>query len=107
MNMNPVVPALTINQGFSWQRYLCDSVLACAGSLLMTMIIFAFHLYPLIPNISIVYLLVVLPLATTRGRYAAILAAVVAFLSFDFFLIPPLFSLAMYRSRSGWRSLSS
>lgn len=95
--MKPVVLALTINQGFSWQRYLFDSSLGCAGSLLMTMILFAFHLYPLIPNISIVYLLVVLALATTRGRYAAILAAVVACLSFDFFLVPPLYSLGMYR----------
>jgi len=61
-------------------RYLLDSLLACAGSLLVTGIIYAFHLYPRIPNISIVYLLVVLALATARGRYAAILAAVVAFL---------------------------
>jgi len=95
--MDTAVPALTIHQGFSWQRYLVDSVLACVGSLLITMIIFVFHLYPLIPNISIVYLLVVLALAATRGRYAAILAALVAFLSFDFFLVPPLFTLAMYR----------
>ena len=42
----------------------------------MTGIIYAFHLYPTIPNTSIVYLLVILVLASTRGRYAAILAAV-------------------------------
>ncbi len=32
-------------------RYLLDSLLACAGSLLVTGIIYAFHLYPRIPNI--------------------------------------------------------
>lgn len=44
----------------------------------MTGIIYAFHLYPTIPNISMVYLLLILLLATTRGRYAALVAAVVA-----------------------------
>src|SRR5712691_8392117 len=34
----------------------------------------------------------ILALATTRGRYAALVAAVVAFLSFDFFLVPPFYS---------------
>ena len=43
----------------SWQQYLLDSVLATVGALLVTAIIFIFHLYPRIPNISIVYLLVV------------------------------------------------
>src|SRR5215471_4461623 len=78
-----------------WPRYLLDSVLACSGSLLITGIIFAFQLYPRIPNISIVYLLVVLVLAITRGRYAAILSAVVAFLSYAYFIVPPLYSFAI------------
>ena len=80
-----------------WQRYLLDSVLASVGALLVTAIIFSFHLYPLIPNISIVYLLVVIGLASTRGRYAAILASLVAFLSFDFFIVPPLYTFVIYR----------
>lgn len=75
---------------FSWKRSLLDSMLAFVGSMLTTLIIYVFHLYPRIPNISIVYLLVVLALASTRGRYAAILASLVAFLSFDYFLVPPL-----------------
>jgi two-component system sensor histidine kinase KdpD len=37
-------------------------------------------------------LLLILVLASTRGRYAALLAAIIAFLSFDFFLIPPFYS---------------
>src|SRR5258708_35213736 len=78
-------------------RYLLDSVLACAGSLLVTGVIFVFPLYPGIPNISIVYLLVVLALAIVRGRYAAILSAVVASFSFAYFIVPPLYSFSLYR----------
>ena len=39
----------------------------------------------------------VIGLASTRGRYAAILASVVAFLSFDFFIVPPLYTFVIYR----------
>lgn len=80
-----------------WQQYLLDSVLAFVGSMLVTGIIYIFQLYPRIPNISIVYLLVVLLLASTRGRYAAILASVVAFLAFDYFLVPPLYVFTINR----------
>ena len=76
-------------------RYLLDSVLACAGSLLVTGVIVVFHLYPAIPNITIIYLPVVLALAVVRGRYAAILSAVVASLSLAYFVVPPLYTLAV------------
>src|SRR5947209_12922055 len=69
----------------SWQGYLLDSVLAFGGAMLVTWVIYLFQLYPRIPNISIVYLLVVLALASTRGRYPATLASLVAFLAFDYF----------------------
>ncbi len=75
-----------------WKWFLSDSLLAVAGALLITGIIDALHLYPRIPNISFAYLLVVLALASRRGLYAAILASVVAFLSFDYFLVPPLYT---------------
>jgi two-component system sensor histidine kinase KdpD len=78
-------------------RYLLDSVLACAGAMLVTGVIYLFQLYPRIPNISIVYLLVVLALASTRGRYPAILASLVAFLAFDYFLVPPLYVFTINR----------
>src|SRR6266700_4146033 len=84
------------NQKVRVLRYLLDSVLACAGSLLVTAVIVVFHLYPAISNISIVYLLVVLALAITRGRYAAILSAVVAFLSLAYFIVPPLHTFGIY-----------
>jgi two-component system, OmpR family, sensor histidine kinase KdpD len=80
-----------------WYEYLLDSVLAVVGAMLVTGIIAVFQLYPRIPNISIVYLLVVLALASLRGRYAAILASLVAFLSFDFFLVPPLYVFTINR----------
>src|SRR6266516_6813719 len=80
-----------------WQRYLLDTFLASAGAMLVTGIIYMFDLYPRIPNISIVYLLVVIALASTRGRYPAILASLVAFLSFDFFLVPPLYVFTINR----------
>src|SRR5215467_11407031 len=78
-------------------RYLLDSLLACAGSLLVTDVISVFHLYPAIANISNVYLLVVLALAIVRGRYAAILSAMAAFLSLAYFIVPPLYTFAVFR----------
>jgi K+-sensing histidine kinase KdpD len=91
------IPQLPVHTKTPWQQYLLDSLLAVVGVLAVTGIIYAFHLYPTIPNISIVYLLVILTLASTRGRYAALVAAVVAFLSFDFFLIPPLYTFIISR----------
>ncbi len=86
------IAQLEVRQRVSWSSLVLDTLLAFAGTLLVTLILFVAHLYPAIPNISILYLLVILPLASLRGRYAAILAALVAFLSFDFFLIQPLFT---------------
>ncbi len=73
------------------KRYVLDTILGIVAPLLITGVIYLFQLYPKIPDISIIYLLVVLSLASTRGRYSAILASVAAFFSFDFFLVPPLF----------------
>ncbi len=90
----PQLPAPTEKR---WQKYLIDSLLAVGGALAVTGIIYGYHLYPIIPNISIIYLLIILPLATTRSRYAALLASVVAFLAFDFFLVPPFYSFIIFR----------
>jgi two-component system sensor histidine kinase KdpD len=97
--MRAVEPVLPIkgNRGSLWLRFLLDTALAFCGSLLVTGIIFVFRLYPRIPNISIVYLFVVLALATTRGRYASILASIVAFLAFDYYLVPPLYVFTINR----------
>jgi two-component system, OmpR family, sensor histidine kinase KdpD len=97
--MNSVEHLLPIGKSKkrSWEQYLLDGVLAIVGTMLVTGIIAIFHLYPRIPNISIVYLLVVLALASTRGRFASIFASLVAFLSFDFFLVPPLYVFTINR----------
>jgi two-component system sensor histidine kinase KdpD len=104
MNSTPAITALAARADNNWQRYVWDSVLALVGTMFTTLILYAFQLYPLIPNISIVYLLVVLILASTRGRYAAIIAAIAASLLFDFFLVPPVFTLTVYRPEE-WLAL--
>jgi two-component system, OmpR family, sensor histidine kinase KdpD len=86
------LPPLYAREALLWRRYLVDSVLAFVGTLVVTGIIYIFKLYPRIPTISLLYLLVILTLASTRGLYAAILASVVAFLSFDYFLVPPFYT---------------
>jgi K+-sensing histidine kinase KdpD len=91
------IPQLPAPKEKHWKRYLIDCLLALAGVAFVTLIIYAYHLYPTIPNISLVYLLLILLLASTRGRFAAIVAAVFAVLAFDFFLVPPLYTLVISR----------
>src|SRR5436309_11044470 len=74
-----------------WRRTASDSLLAIAGVALVTGIIAVVHLYPRLPSIVLIYLLVIIALASTRGIYAAILAALLASFSFDFFFTPPLY----------------
>ena len=68
-------PSYSAREGPLWRRYLIDSMLAILGSLLITTIIFALHLYPSIPNISLTYILLVLafslPLFEHMGYFAA------------------------------------
>ncbi len=72
-----------------WLHYVRDSALAIGGVSLITSVIAVAHLYPRIPTIAFVYLLLVLAIASTRGLYAAILTSLLAFLCFDFFFFPP------------------
>jgi K+-sensing histidine kinase KdpD len=92
-------PPLEGRTMFRWPRFLLESVLAIGGSLAVTGLIGFFHLYPTIPNISLVYLLLILVLVSTFGRYAAVLASVTAFLAFDYFLVPPFYTFVIARSR--------
>ncbi len=88
-------PPLLTGRRQSWTRYLLDTVLALLSTALVTAIIYGLALYPRIPNISFIYLLAVLALASTRGLYPAVLASFLAFLLFDYFLIEPLYSLTI------------
>jgi len=84
-----------VKESLPWRSYLVDSLLAVVGTSLVTGVLYFFQLYPRIPNISLLYLLVILTLASTRGLYAAILASIIAFLSFDYFLVPPYYTLTI------------
>ena len=92
MNQAEYLPSPYRGDRARWKRYSTDSILAIVGALLVTGSIFVFQLYPRIPNISVAYLFIVLALASTRGMFAAVIASVAAFLSFDFFLVPPLYT---------------
>src|SRR5215472_1064966 len=80
-----------------WKRYSIDSLLALGGVALTTGLITSAHLYPGIPTISFMYLLVVLIIATWRGLYAAILASLLAFVAYIYFLVPPLYTFLVLR----------
>ncbi|HYL42252.1 MAG TPA: ATP-binding protein [Ktedonobacteraceae bacterium] len=91
------LPALEVREGVGWRRYLIDSVLAVVSTLILTGIIYALQLYPRIPNISLTYLLIVLALASTRSMFSAVVSALVAFSSFDYFLVPPYYTFTIAR----------
>ncbi len=99
-----ILPLSGIRQERSWQRYIIDTLLATASALFVTGGIFVFQLYPRIPNVSLIYLLIVLAMAIIRSRYAAIVTSIVAFISFDFFLVSPLYTLTITKSEE-WLAL--
>ncbi len=82
------VPLQQARAAPGWRRSASDSLLAIAGVALVTGVIAATHLYPRLPSSALTYLLVIVALASTRGHYAAILAALLASFSFNFFLAP-------------------
>ncbi|GCF06906.1 DUF4118 domain-containing protein [Dictyobacter arantiisoli] len=92
-----IIPVLQDTKSLSWWHIVWESVLAIGGASGVTGFIALFQLYPRIPNISIIYLLLILVLASLYGRYASLLASVVAFLAFDFFLVPPLYLFTINR----------
>ncbi len=90
MKQGECMPSLEVKKKLSWWRYTSDSLLAIAGVALFTGVIMVAHPYRHNLSISLSYLLVIIALASTRGRYAAIMAALLASFSFDFFIAPPL-----------------
>jgi two-component system sensor histidine kinase KdpD len=75
----------------AWQR-IALTVLACATTTLLATPLLD---YLALANIVMLFLLTVLLLAVSLGRSAAVLAAVLSVLLFDFFFVPPRFSLAV------------
>jgi two-component system sensor histidine kinase KdpD len=104
MNGVQRLPSLVARAKLRQARYFIDGLLAIGGTLLLTWLIYVFHLYPGIPNISLIYLLIVLALASTRGLFAAVLSAVVACSSFDFLLVPPLYTFSISKTEE-WLAL--
>lgn len=101
--VNVQQPAGT-KQKRSWKSYCEDGLLAISGTMAITLVIYGFRLYPRIANISLVYLLVVLALGSMRGLFAAVVASLVSFLAFDFFLVQPLYTLTVGRAEE-WLAL--
>jgi two-component system, OmpR family, sensor histidine kinase KdpD len=95
--MSRIEPLLTRKpkEGAYWKWYLLDCLLALGSIFLLTGAIWLFHLYQRIPDSFLVYLLAILSLASLRGLSAALLASFIAFFSFDFFFVPPLYTLSV------------
>ncbi len=89
------VPLETVPRRARWGRYIADTCLALLSIFGLTLVIFLLHLTMRLPDSLLLYLLAILALASTRGSYAALLAALLAFFSFDFFFVPPLYSLVI------------
>ncbi|GCE18611.1 DUF4118 domain-containing protein [Dictyobacter kobayashii] len=89
------IPQMETGLKNRWQYYVYDALIAVAGSLIITGMIYFSHLYPHISDIVIINLIWIMVLAIWRSRYAAIIASIAAFLFFDYFLLPPLFTLAL------------
>ncbi len=80
-----------------WKSTASDTLLALGGVTLVTGTIAGAQHYLRIPANSLIYLIVVLALASARGLYAAILASLLAVLAFDFFFFPPLYTFAVLK----------
>jgi two-component system sensor histidine kinase KdpD len=72
------------------RAWLAQSALAVAGVTGATLLIGVVQSFARTGNISLLYLPIVLWLAARYGRWPAILASLLSFLSYDFFFIPPL-----------------
>jgi len=86
-----------------WQRQLLAYFLATAGVIVMTGLIYVFCADS-IPNISMLYLLVVTFAALTLGRGAAVFCSVLSFLTFDWFFVDPKYQLTV-QYPSEWLAL--
>jgi signal transduction histidine kinase len=97
MKQGERIPSPEGKKESGWRRSTSDTLLAIAGVALVTAVIAGAHLYQRIPSVSLLYLLVIIALASVRGLYAAILAALLASFAFDFFIVPPLYTFGYSR----------
>src|SRR6476659_1190631 len=90
---------------YSWsagRRY----ALSAGGILLATLMLTRLSANFQVTNIALLYLLVVLLVATTIGMGPAILASVLAFLGFNFFFVEPLHSFRVTDPQDDFRLLT-
>jgi two-component system sensor histidine kinase KdpD len=87
-----------------WRQYARGYGVAVAGVAAASALIALVNHFTQIANISLLYLLVVLYLATRYGRAPAILASVLSFLAYDLLFIPPYYRLTV-DDPSEWLSL--
>ena len=74
-----------------WQPYALATTLVGAAGLIAAAVS---HLMPL-PNLSMFFIVAVLVVAITRGLSASIYASVLSFLAYNFFFIPPIYTLSV------------
>lgn len=79
------------------KRALLDTLFAIAITMALTIFLYLLRLYPRIPNISLLYILIVLGFSSTRGLYSALVASITAFIAFDFFMVDPHFTFTVAR----------
>ena len=94
----------TLTRRRSTRAWVAQGALAVAGVAAATLVIGATQAFAHFSNISLLYLPVVLWLAARYGRWPAILASILSFLSYDFFFIPP-FHLFTVDDPTEWLSL--
>jgi len=86
------------------ERRCLGYALAPVGVAVISLAIAAVNLLARIPNISVLYLLIILALASTVGRGPAIIAALLAFLAYDFFFVEPIYTFTI-RDPQEWLAL--
>ncbi len=75
---------------------LAVGLLAAVGSVAAAVLVgFVGAWYLALPNLSMIFLAAVLGCAVTLGQWPAIAAAFLSFLAYNFFFIPPVFSLSI------------
>ena len=73
------------------KAYLAGS----AGVAAITVALVAIERRLAIPNLSVVYVLLVLWIGSSAGRRPAVFTSLAAFLAYDFFLVPPVGTLTV------------
>ncbi len=87
-----------------YKAYLVPLAGMVAGIVAVSLLIGVIRSAIAIPNLSVLYLLVVMFSAVTWGWWVALCSAVVAFLSYDFFFVEPIFTFTI-RDPEEWVAL--